>query len=74
MQNYFLPVASPIIGNVFSIVESCRLQKVKTIFTSHGHRDSEKDNGMLLMWWGDCIQYGTKDWDNCVRGIVKVEG
>jgi len=50
------------------------LKNIKTIFTRHGHREIEKDGGMLLKWWGDCIQYGTKDWDNCVRGIVKVEG
>jgi len=64
MQNYFLPLASPIIGKVFSIVESCRLKNIKTIFTRHGHREIEKDGGMLLKWWGDCIRYDHKGMRN----------
>jgi isochorismate hydrolase len=63
MQNYFLPMASPILGNVLSIVEACRSKKVKTIFTRHGHRDIEKDGGMLVEWWGDCILFGTREWE-----------
>jgi len=59
MQNYFLPMASPIMDNVFSVVEACHLKKIKTNFTCHGHRDIEKDGGMLLKCWGDCILYGT---------------
>jgi len=47
-QNYFIPMASPIIGNVFSIIESCHRTQIKTIFTRHGHRNMEKDGGMLL--------------------------
>lgn len=63
MQNYFLPLALPIMDKVCSIVEACRLNNVKIYFTRHGHRDSEKDGGMLREWWGDCILYGTREWE-----------
>ena len=63
MQNYFLPVASPIVDRVLSIVNACRLRNVRILFTRHGHRDIEKDGGLLLQWWGDCILHGTRDWE-----------
>jgi isochorismate hydrolase len=63
MQNYFLPVASPIVDRVLSIVTACRLRNVRILFTRHGHRDIEKDGGLLLQWWGDCILHGTRDWE-----------
>jgi len=63
MQNYFLPVASPIADRVLSIVNACRLRNIRILFTRHGHRDVEKDGGLLLQWWGDCIFYGTRDWE-----------
>ncbi len=62
MQNYFLPVASPIVDRVLFLLETCRSKKIKIIFTRHGHRDIEKDGGMLLKWWGDCILQGTSAW------------
>ncbi len=63
MQQYFQSIASPIIGNVLSIVEACRLRYMRIIFTRHGHSDISKDGGMLYQWWGDCIEYGSKDWE-----------
>ncbi len=62
MQEYFLPIASPIIGNVLSIIEACRAEGIRVIFTRHGHKDISKDGGMLAKWWGDCIKYGSGDW------------
>ena len=32
MQQYFLPLASPIVGNVLSIVEACRSKEIRVIF------------------------------------------
>ena len=63
MQQYFLSIAAPIIGNVLSIVEACRSKGVETIFTRHGHRDVSEDGGMLAEWWGDLIEHGSKDWE-----------
>jgi len=63
MQQYFLPVATPIIGNVLSLIETCRSKNMRVIFTRHGHRDISMDGGMLEKWWGDLIQYGSKDWE-----------
>ena len=63
MQQYFLPIASPIVGNVLSMVEACRSKGVRVIFTRHGHRKISKDGGMLAKWWGDCIQYGSREWE-----------
>jgi isochorismate hydrolase len=63
MQEYFRPIAVPIIGNVFSIIEYCREIGARVIYTMHGHKDVAKDGGMLGEWWGDLIQYGSKDWE-----------
>ncbi|MBW2604595.1 MAG: isochorismatase family protein [Deltaproteobacteria bacterium] len=63
MQHYFMSIAEPILGNVLSVVEACRSRDVRTIFTRHGHRDVSEDGGMLAEWWGDLIEYGSKDWE-----------
>jgi|SRR6056297_292958 len=63
MQQYFQSIASPILGNVTSIIDACRSRDMRIIFTRHGHEDISKDGGMLDQWWGDYIQYGSKDWE-----------
>ena len=63
MQQYFLSIAAPILGNVLSIIEACRSVDIRTIFTRHGHKDVSKDGGMLAAWWGDLIGYGSKNWE-----------
>jgi isochorismate hydrolase len=63
MQRYFLSIARPILGNVLSVIEACKSNGVKIIFTRHGHRDISKDGGMLGKWWEDLINYGSKDWE-----------
>lgn len=63
MQQYFLQIASPIVGNVLSIIEACRARGIRVIFTRHGHKDINKDGGMLGKWWGEYIEYGSKDWE-----------
>ncbi|OPY90619.1 MAG: hypothetical protein A4E72_00566 [Syntrophus sp. PtaU1.Bin208] len=42
MQNYFLPVASPIVDRVLFLLVACRSKKIRVIFSCHGHRDIEK--------------------------------
>ncbi|MGD9106727.1 MAG: isochorismatase family protein [Desulfobacterales bacterium] len=63
MQQYFFSIATPILGNVLSIIEACRSKGVRIIFTRHGHRDVSEDGGMLVEWWGDQIDHGSKDWE-----------
>ncbi len=63
MQQYFLTMATPIIGNVLSIIEACRSKDIRIIFTQHGHKDVSKEDGMLAEWWGDLIEYGSKEWE-----------
>ena len=63
MQQFFFPIASPIVGNVLSIIEACRSKGIRITFTRHGHREISKDGGMLAKWWGDCIQYGSREWE-----------
>ena len=63
MQQYFLSMAEPIIGNVLSIIEACRSVDIRAIFTRHGHKKISVDGGMLAQWWGDLIEYGSKDWE-----------
>ena len=63
MQEYFRPIASAIIGNVLSLIKACRLCKIPIFYTRHGHKDISKDGGMLDIWWGDLIHYGTPEWE-----------
>jgi isochorismate hydrolase len=63
MQRYFLSIARPILENVMSVVKACQSRGIITIFTRHGHKDVSKDGGMLRKWWGDLIEYGSKDWE-----------
>ena len=72
MQEYFLPLASPIVGNVLSIVEACRAKGIRVIFTRHGHKDISEDGGMLTKWWGDSIAYGSKGWE-LIKGLTPLE-
>ncbi|NVM20263.1 MAG: isochorismatase family protein [Desulfobacterales bacterium] len=69
MQQYFFSLASPIVGNVVSIIKACRLKGVRIIFTRHGHKDISKDGGMLSKWWGDCIVYGSREWE-LIKGLA----
>ncbi|MDM8550876.1 isochorismatase family protein [Desulfobacterales bacterium HSG2] len=62
MQQYFLPIALPILENILSLVETCRSEGIRIFFTRHGHKDISEDGGMLARWWGDCIQYGSEEW------------
>jgi|GEM_PF-5809555 isochorismate hydrolase len=52
MQRYFQSIASPILGNVLSIIGACRERGMRIIFTRHGHEDISKEGGMLKKWWG----------------------
>ena len=63
MQRYFFTIATPILVNVLSIIETCRSKNIRIIFTRHGHRDVSKDGGMLAEWWADQIVHGSKDWE-----------
>ena len=63
MQRYFESIASPIIGNVLSIIDVCRASGIRVIFTRHGHEDLSEDGGMLAQWWGDSIMHGSKEWE-----------
>ena len=63
MQRYFNSVAQPIVRNVLSLIKVFQADKAKVFFTRHGHRDPKTDGGMLARWWGDLIQYGSKEWE-----------
>ncbi|UCD32450.1 MAG: isochorismatase family protein [Desulfobacterales bacterium] len=63
MQHYFLSMAAPILENVLSIIDVCRSKGIWTIFTQHGHKNVATEDGMLAQWWGDLIEYGSKNWE-----------
>lgn len=63
MQRYFLQIARPVLENILEILEACRSRDMRVVFTRHGHRDIARDGGMLSMWWGDYIEYGSPDWE-----------
>ena len=72
LQEYFLPMLSPIIGNVLSLIESCRSKGIKIIYTRHGHKDPNEDGGMLQKWWGEVITQGTPKW-NLIKAMSPLE-
>jgi isochorismate hydrolase len=63
MQVFFANLAKPIIGHVISLIDACRANNIEISFTRHGHRDPQKDGGMLGEWWNDLILYGSADWE-----------
>ena len=63
MQIFFEKLSQSILGNVISLIDACRGRNVKIFFTRHGHREPEKDGGMLSKWWNDLIQYGSAEWE-----------
>ena len=62
MQVYFGTIAKPVLVNVISLIEACRKQGIKVLFTRHGH-SKQNDGSMLSRWWGDLIMYGSKEWE-----------
>ena len=63
MQIFFANLANPIVGNVISLIDACRTSNIEIFFTRHGHRDPQKDGGMLGKWWQDLILYGSIEWE-----------
>ena len=63
MQNYFNSIAYDIKPNLLKIIDVCRVKGMRIVFTRHGHKDISKDGGILAKWWGDCIMYGTQEWE-----------
>jgi isochorismate hydrolase len=73
MQEYFGGIARGIRENVLKIIETCRGAGMFLVFTRHGHKDIEKDGGMLDKWWGDNIMVGAPSWE-LMAGIEPGEG
>ncbi|MFC1744612.1 isochorismatase family protein [Candidatus Riflebacteria bacterium] len=71
MQQYFAGMARPILGNVRSLLTLFRSKKLPVFFTRHGHKEPAKDGGMLFDWWGELIQFGSKNWE--IMETVKPE-
>ena len=67
MQRYFLeksshaylPEAEGIVGNVRSMIDSCRRASVPIVFTRHAHEPGE-ELGAMGRWWADAIVDGTE--------------
>jgi isochorismate hydrolase len=63
MQEFFRPMAAPVIEKVTTIIELCRNASLPVIFTRHGHKNMEEDGGMLALWWdGELALYGSPEW------------
>lgn len=63
MQQYFASLARGIKKNLLKIIETCRTNGMRIVFSRHGHKDPAKDGGMLAKWWGDNIIYSTPEWE-----------
>jgi nicotinamidase-related amidase len=62
MQEYFRPIAAPILPRLANTIRVLRRRGMPIIFTRHGHRDPERDGGMLRQWWGELIVHGSPEW------------
>jgi isochorismate hydrolase len=62
LQNYFQPIAQPVLKNILQAIQSYRQENVPIIFTQHGHTEPDSDGGILGEWWGGLIIAGTEDW------------
>jgi isochorismate hydrolase len=62
MQNFFHPIAQPVLRNILRVIQSCRQENIPIIFTQHGHTEPDSDGGILGEWWGELIIDGTEDW------------
>lgn len=63
LQHYFDAISAPILDNVLFLINTCRNAQATIVYTRHGHRDPQKDGGMLGKWWGDLIMYGSQPWE-----------
>jgi len=63
MQIFFSRLSQPIVGNVISLIDTCRAGNIEIFFTRHCHRNPRKDGGMLGKWWQDLILYGSVEWE-----------
>ncbi len=62
LQEYFRPVAAPILPALIRLVARCRARGVAVLHTQHGHAEPSRDGGMLWEHWGDLIIEGTPAW------------
>ncbi|OGL42987.1 MAG: hypothetical protein A2161_04710 [Candidatus Schekmanbacteria bacterium RBG_13_48_7] len=62
MQEYFSRLAYPILKNVSDLIQSFRIHKLPVIYTQHGHKNPQKDGGMLAQWWNELILFGSPQW------------
>ncbi|XP_074273903.1 nicotinamidase 2-like [Silene latifolia] len=61
MQNYFAPMAQPILPTITTTIQLCRRAGIPIIFTRHRHKPGD-DGGVLGEWWdGDLIFDGTPE-------------
>lgn len=61
MQNYFRETAKEIIVPLAAFTNHCRENGIPVIYTAHGHKDAERDGGLLKEWWHDLIIIGTPE-------------
>ncbi len=63
MQEFFRPMAFPIVSTVTRVMALCRRGGIPIFFTRHGHENLEKDGGMLAAWWDDELAMkGSPSW------------
>ncbi|KAK9691420.1 hypothetical protein RND81_09G195700 [Saponaria officinalis] len=61
MQNYFAPMATPILSAIKTTINLCQSAGIPVIFTRHRHKAGD-DGGVLGEWWdGDLIIDGTAE-------------
>jgi nicotinamidase-related amidase len=61
LQEYFRPLAEPILPHLVELIAICRRRGLPVIYTRHAHQDPASDAGLLAQWWGQVILAGTPD-------------
>lgn len=62
MQEYFRGIAEPVLADISRVIERNRGSSIPVIYTQHGHKNPERDAGMLGQWWGDLILSESPEW------------
>jgi isochorismate hydrolase len=75
MQEHFRESAQDIISNVQDVINTCHELNMPIFFTQHGHKDIQKDGGVLAKWWPDNIKYRSSSWQFLkeIKPLVKDE-
>ena len=62
MQKNFAWAANDIVSTILGLIDVSRAQGIPVVFSRHGHLHPDREGGMLELWWGHLLEYGSEAW------------